>query len=199
MYRKKIAAALILFPIGVLRILADSPITSTTFYEAYLDTELVREAEDSGAMSLEMAEFLTSANNPIDVKAALINALSWGADNAQSLSCYLALRQGRRVEDLEWERLSGDEVFCLGYLMVMDDYFHPQEALPYLQEARTKNRRSLTVAIIYALTQAQILALQENWPEAWRVTEAVLQNRRLKQDLRPEAIQIIRDYMLLYR
>ena len=180
---------------------ADSPITATGFYEAYLDVKMVERAHLEGVMGLEIAEFLTSPENPIDVKAAVINALSWrfdGKNNAELYAYYLALLYHVSVTELDTEFLSAGEVFCIGYLTVMDDYFHPEKALPILEEAHKVMKESFTVSIILALTRGQ-KAMDYDWCEVWRLTEEVLKNKELKQDLRHEAMKMILDYMVLYK
>lgn len=180
---------------------ADSPITSTKFYEAYLDVKMVQRAQLEGVMGFEIAEFLTSPENPIDVKAAVINALSWrfeGKNNAELYMYYLGLLYHVSILELDTNFLSADETFCLGYLMVMDNYFHPENAIPLLEEAYKVMKDSFTVSIILALAKAQII-LTEDWCEVWKLTERVLENSALKQDLRPEAKKIIVDYMILYK
>ena len=180
---------------------ADSPITATDFYEAYMDVKMVKRAHLEGVMGLEIAEFLTSPENPIDVKASVINALSWrfeGKNNAELYAYYLALLYHVSITELDTAFLSADEIFCLGYLTVMDDYFHPEYAIQLLEEAHEKNKESFTVSIILALAKAQ-RAFDSDWCEIWKLTEVVLQNRELKQDLRPEATKRIIDYMILYK
>ena len=180
---------------------ADSPITATNFYEAYMDVKMVERAHLEGVMGLEIAEFLTSPENPIDVKAAVINGLSWrfeGKKNAELYAYYLALLYHLSITELDTAFLSADEIFCLGYLTAMDDYFHPEYAIQLLEEAHEKNKDSFTVSIILAIAKAQI-AFDSDWCEVWKLTEEVLQNKELKQDLRPEAIKRIIDYMILYK
>ena len=180
---------------------ADSPITATKFYEAYLDVKMVERAHLEGVMGLEIAEFLTSPEKPIDVKAAVINALSWrfdGKNNAELYAYYLALLYHVSVAELDTEFLSVDEIFCMGYLTAMDDYFHPEKALPILEEAHKVIKESFTVSIILALTRGQ-KAMDYDWCEVWRRTEEVLKSKELRQDLRPEAIKMIMDYMILYK
>ncbi len=180
---------------------ADSPITATKFYEAYLDVKMVERAHLEGVMGLEIAEFLTSLENPIDVKAAVINALSWrfdGKNNAELYAYYLALLYHVSVTELDTEFLSADEIFYLGYLTAMDDYFHPEKALPLLEEAHKVMKDSFTVSIVLALTKAQ-KAFDLDWCESWKLIEEVLRNKELKQDLRPQATKMIVDYMLLYK
>ncbi len=59
-----------------LAVFADSPITSTDFYEAYFDVDMVKNAKDSGVLNNEIAGFLASPVKPLDQKAAVVNALS---------------------------------------------------------------------------------------------------------------------------
>lgn len=180
---------------------ADSPITATDFYKAYMDVKMVQRAHLEGVMGLEIAEFLSSPDNPIDVKAAVINALSWkfdGKNNAELYAYYLALLYHVPVSELNTDFLGADESFCLGYLTVMDDYFHPEFAIPLLDEAIKSINDSFTVSIIFAVVKAQA-AFDSDWCAVWREIKAVLENKRLKQDLRPEATKIILDYMVLYK
>ncbi|MFQ5794345.1 MAG: hypothetical protein ACE5JP_04770 [Candidatus Bipolaricaulia bacterium] len=191
-------AFLLIFPfIGY----ADSPITSTPFSDAYLDIGIVKKAKTDGVMSLEIAEYLSSPANPVDIKAAVINALSWqfeGKNNATLYSYYLALKYRRPLEGLDMDMLTGDEIFSLGYLTVMDDYFHPEKAVPLLERAKERLRDSLTVSMILALAKAQA-AMSSDWCEVWELTEEVTRNEKLKQDLRWRARKIILAYMVLYR
>jgi hypothetical protein len=41
--------------------------------------------------------------------------------------------------------------------------------------------------------------LNSDWCEVWKLVEKVLEDKTLKQDLRPEAVKIITDYMSLYK
>jgi hypothetical protein len=179
---------------------ADSPITSTNFAEAYQDYDIVKRAQETGTLDLEMAQYLSSRSTPIDVKAALINALSWkfeGKRNAKLYRYYLGLIYDQPAEDLMPSQLSDHELFALGYLTVMDDYFNPLKAQPYLDAAQQRQPKSYTVAMISALTQSQV-ALDSNWCKVWQITEKVVDDSTLDQDLRPAARKIILDYMGLY-
>ncbi len=181
--------------------LADSPITATKFYDAYMDVKMVQRAHVEGVMGLEIAEFLTSPENPIDVKAAVINALSWrfeGKSNTELYACYLALMYHVSLIELDTAFLSADETFCLGYLTIMDNYFHPELALPLLEEAKESLKDSFTVSMILALTRAQAM-FDSDWCEVWRLVERVLKDGSLKQDMRPDAVKMIVKYMILYK
>ena len=180
---------------------ADSPITATDFYEAYLDVKMVQRAHLEGVVGIEIAEYLSSPENPIDAKAAVINALSWrfeGKNNAELYTYYLGLLYHMSITELDTDFLSADEIFCLGYLIAMDNYFHPENAIPLLEEAHKVMKDSFTVSIVLALAKAQ-MAFEQDWCDVWKLTERVLRNNDLKQDLRPEATKIIVDYMILYK
>lgn len=179
---------------------ADSPITSTTFSDAYLDCDMVQIAKDTGVMNLEIAGWLSDPETPIDIKAAIINALSWdlnGKHNSDLYECYLALEYQILPDELDKDSLTADECFCLGYLKVMDNYFEPQNGIPLLERAQKMKKNSYTVAIVTALAKAQ-KAMDTDWCEMWQVTNKVFENKRLKKDMREEASAIIYDYMVLY-
>lgn len=188
----------VIFPVSSY---ADSPVTSTDFYEAYLDIKMVERAHLEGVMGVEIAEFLSSPDNPIDVKAAVINALSWkfeGKNNAEFYMYYLSLLYHVPLADLDTDFLSADEIFCLGYLMLMDNYFYPEDAVPFLQKAHELLKDSFTVSIVLAIAEAQVVFVWD-WCEVWKLVERVLESKNLKQDLRPGAVKIIMDYMILYK
>lgn len=193
-----VAALLSVYPVTTR---ADSPVTSTDFYKAYMDVNMVQRAHLEGVMGVEIAEFLSSPENPVDVKAAVINALSWkfdGKRNAELYTYYLGLLYHLPVEELDTDFLSADEIFCLGYLTVMDDYFHPERGMVFLEKAHEMKKDSFTVSIVLALARAQMV-FEMDWCEVWKLTEDVLLNKELKQDLRPEATKRIVDYMVLYK
>jgi hypothetical protein len=90
--------------------------------------------------------------------------------------------------------LSGDQQFCIGYLLAMDDYNHTATSLKYLKAAEKKIKDSFTVSIIRALIQAM-----EQSGDLWSdVVLPVLQNQNLKMDMRQDAVDIIIDYMSGY-
>ena len=56
---------------------ADSPITSTQFYTAYLDIEIVEKASEMTNIDEKTIKYLSDPEYPLDIKAAVINALGW--------------------------------------------------------------------------------------------------------------------------
>lgn len=203
MFRFKSWLVMALFLFSPKPMYADSPITSTAFSEAYLEIEMVRYAKENGTLNLQMAQYLSNPGHSLDKKAALINALSWkfeGKRNRDLYFNYLSIAYSRPVNDLPYEILSADELFSLGYLTVMDDYFHPQKAVPLLEKAAVRYHNSFTAHMILALAKAQdFMHDQKKWCEVWRVTEQVLNNKALKVDMRESGIKYIVDYMVLYQ
>ncbi|MCX7745830.1 MAG: stalk domain-containing protein [Clostridia bacterium] len=189
---------IILLLTACLPVFADSPLTSTQISDAYQDIDMVRKAGQVKVITNEIAEFLFSAENPIDIKAAVINALGWDAEEQENVETYCELIYNKPLKDLKLESLSGEELFCIGYLTAMDDYFSPQRAKPILEKAEAKIKNSLTVSVITALVKAQE-ALHENKSfTVWKLVDEVVNNKALMQDLRPEAVRIILDYISLY-
>jgi len=176
---------------------ADSPITSTPFYKAYLDYDIVTQAHESGVMDEEFANYLHSKENPIDVKAAVINALSWDFNGKKNADIYCSLIFYKTIKEIKNTKLSGDDLFCVGYLLVMDNYFKPERGIPFLNKAVKKLKSSYTVAMINALAEAQ-KAMDSDWCEVWNLIEDVIEDKNLEQDIKEGAVEIILDYMRGY-
>ena len=82
---------------GASFLFSDSPLTSTPFYKAYSEINIIKVARVQGTLNLEMAEYLSSGSVSLDLKAALINALSWdinGKNNSDLYKYYLGLKYG---------------------------------------------------------------------------------------------------------
>ena len=104
---------------------ADSPITSTDFYKAYLHIPEVEEAHEIGVLSDKIAQFLLDSENSLDKKSAVINALSWDFDrkiNAFLFKRYLKAKYQVKDDIDSLVKVMNDvELFCLGYMTVMDN------------------------------------------------------------------------------
>ncbi|MCJ8010779.1 copper amine oxidase N-terminal domain-containing protein [Paenibacillus sp. KQZ6P-2] len=172
---------------------ADSPLTSTTFYQAYMDIDFVAEAHQSG-LNQEIAKFLSSKESPLDQRAAVINAIysNWNEWNDRNVTDeYSKAIYGKPAALLELKNLRGDELFVLGYLKALDHYMYPD---PYwLGLAREALPDSMTVELIYSLVKSQ------ESPEAvWCYMERLFDDD-LNKDIRQEALDIIADYIYLYK
>jgi hypothetical protein len=117
-----------------------SPFLNTKFYEVYKDVEIVQKAYKEGIISLKILEYLYLPNNPLNIKAAIINSLDQGVDfegcrgiNHILFKYYLALIYKVPIEKLNVNSLSADELFCLGYLTFIDTYNRPEKVIPLLE------------------------------------------------------------------
>lgn len=178
---------------------SDSPLTSTDIYKAYDDIDMVSKAKKEGKMTNKIADFLSSDTNSIDTKAAVINAMGWSIDGSNNADLYCIYVHDRSMKNIDIKVLKADELFCVGYMQALDDYFHPKKALPYLKAALEENDKSFTVAIILALTKAQSIMNNGDWCKMWEITYKVLDDKYLVRELRESAIKIIKDYMILYK
>lgn len=187
----KIIIAGILMLIAVAQTRADSPITSTNFYEAYLDIEIVKYAAQSGTLDRKIYSFLRDTNVRIDLKAAVCNALGWKFEGKNNSKIYSEFLKDENAETGKHDYL------VLGYLTALDDYFHPQNALTLLEKAKKMMPESTTVALIFAIVKAQH-AMDSDWCQVWRLTEQQLADKKLNYDIKIKAMFIIIDYMILY-
>lgn len=170
---------------------ADSPITSTQFSDAYKDISIVKEASEQGTVNAKIAAYLSNAKNPIDVKAAVINALSWDANGKKAnAEKYSKLIYKTSISKLKPESLSGDQLLCIGYMLAMDGYDKSTPALKYLRLAEKKINNSFTVSVVRAIVEAQ-----GGDKDTWEYIQPVLQNNSLKRDMRQDGVNIILDYM----
>ena len=97
------------------------------------------------------------------------------------------------------EDLNGEDLFCLGYLQALDDYFNPSKSFLYFEEGAKKINHSLTFSLIYTLAKAQNIMDDGDWCKIWSMTYQTLNDKSLYRDLKEAAIKIIRDYMILYK
>jgi len=183
---------------------ADSPITSTDFYKAYLHISEVEEANKVGVLSDKIAQYLLDSENSIDKKAAVINALSWDFDrkiNAFLFKRHLKAKyQVKDDIDSLIKVMNDEELFCLGYMTVMDNYFDPEKSLIYFESASSSIRESYTFQIINALIKTQSLIKdQDKWCRIWTTINAVETNKELKVDMNTGGRKIILDYIEIYK
>ncbi|HRF76478.1 MAG TPA: hypothetical protein PLB46_07895 [Chitinophagales bacterium] len=180
---------------------ADSPLTSTYFAASYYDYSIVSQAEVNRGLNDEIAAYLLNEDNPIDVKAAIINGIGWnydGTNNSELFKEYLAKSKGITTAQLNLDDLSAHQLFCLGYLMGLDNYFVVDEAINVLEKAAAKNKTSFTIHLVLNITKAQ-KAMDTDFCKVWKLTAETLNNKTLKRDMKTAAIQSVVDYMLLYK
>ncbi|HHW49627.1 MAG TPA: hypothetical protein GXX14_13575 [Clostridiaceae bacterium] len=179
---------------------ADSPITSTEFYVSYLDVDIVEKASEMDYIDEEIARYLSDPENPLDIKAAVINAIGWRFEEKDNAERYSGFIFGKPLGELDFDTVPAHDLFCIGYLMAMDNYFEPERAIPLLEKACEAFPGSFTAAMINALVKAQAAMIIENkWETIWALADNVVRNKNLEMDMRPEAVDIIMDYMILFK
>jgi hypothetical protein len=181
---------------------ADSPLTSTDFYTAYSNIDIVNEAHKTQKFTDKIGDYLSSPQNSIDKKVAVVNALGWnfdGKNDAELFRRYLGKKYGIRNKlTVSMDDFTGDELLCLGYMTAMDDYFKPQDAIEIVEMALKKDPKSYTFNIITSLVKAQNM-MDKSWCDLFKLTDAVDKNSSLTMDMKKDAIKIIFDYMNLYK
>ena len=165
---------------------ADSPITSTNISAGYSELAIVKEAANAqGALTDPILRYLCNANEPVDVKIAVISALSWGDQHQRaSLLGETLMKQEKRANKTALlENTSADNLICLAYLQAMDNYFEVGEALGWARKACMRNTSSYTIHLVCALIEAQ-QALDTDWCAVYTVCDKVRKNQSLTTDLR---------------
>ncbi|MGD1844369.1 MAG: hypothetical protein ACFB10_03135 [Salibacteraceae bacterium] len=183
-------------------LLADSPLTSTVFYEEYAGFPEIQKARELGLINEELIDFLMNPEMGNGSKVALINALGWSTEGKANTTPFVTrLRQKYGLQEgrLYLDGLTASELLCLGYLMAMDDYFNPSQAIPILEMARDKAPKSRAVHTVLALVLSQVLLDQKDWCGIWLTCSEVFANEDLEEDFKPEATSKIRAYVELYR
>lgn len=183
-------------------IIASSPLTKVSFYEAYQFNEMVQYAEKQGMVDGKVAFYLMDENNNLGERAAVINALGWNEQskaNADTYKMFLGRKYGVAYESLELNNLSGDELLCLGYLIVMDENKDISEAIGVLELAIEKNKQSYVTNMIYAITSAQIRLNDNQECDAWTLCNSIRTDASFKKDISDQAIGLIYQEVDVYK
>lgn len=181
---------------------ADSPLTSSKFYQHYIGNPLVYEASETHDLSWDMAEYILDANNPIAIKVAIINALSWG-DKAEGnysglVSIAMDVKQPPSASKL-FNILDGKTLICFAYLKALSDYFDVKGAVKMAKMAQKKDKDSYCVNFIAALIQSQDNFNANKWAMVYTVLDKVNNTTWRYDDLSDEAAASVMEYINLYR
>jgi hypothetical protein len=192
---------ILIFTLSINSVFADSPLTSTDFYKAYLDIPLIQKTANSkGVLTDEVFEYLISKNS-LDKKVALINALKWDFDGKKNSSLYIkklfGIRKNYTLTNF-YQKATPEELLCYGYLKAMDDYFDVKKASVFTSRAQKLNPRSYTIAVINHLITAQMVD-RSNWCKIYSGFDNIKQNKLLKVDFRTKASDIIYEYLKGYK
>ncbi len=175
-------------------IFAGSPLIKASFYEAYQFNETVQYAETHGVVDGKIAFYLMDENITLGDKTAVINALKWNEKskaNADTYKMFLGRKYGVAYENLELNNLKGDELLCLGYMMLLDENKELSDAIGVLDMAIEKNAKSYITNLIHALAKAQMHLNDGQDCDAWTVCNTVRTNSSLSKDINDQAINLI--------
>ena len=198
---KKIILILV-FTCSINPVFADSPLTSTDFYKAYLDVPLVgKVSKSNGILNDEVFDYLNSKSISIDKKIAVINALKWNMKVKNNASLYLKkilfFHKDYSTANF-YNKASAEELICYAYLKAMDNYFDVKKASLFSFQATKRNPNSYTIAIVNQLIKAQLIT-HKNWCEVHTGMNNIRENKKLKIDFRKGASDIIFNYTDIYK
>ena len=187
---------------------ADSPLTSTDFAENYKDHPMVQMAlnlhgDDADPyVPVSILDFLANKKSPIDVRLAVINAISWnfeGKSSGEQLYEYLSKRYKAKTTDKLVKKLDAGTLAVYAYAKAMSDYFDVKEAQELGHKAVKKDKsKSFSVAFITSLIDAQVY-LDSDWDMVYKVVNNVLHDGSLHLDMRQDAIDSVMEYINEYK
>lgn len=187
--------------------LADSPLTSIDFHQAYEDEPAVKAAK---AGNTERVFSFLAGGSANDRKLAVANALGWSNDFATGFISFLAQSKDTKPETLGVGQLTPSQLFALAYLVALSNYLELNALDPkrgglfaikpiaLMQAAATAQQTDFTVQYTLAILKAQ-RAMSGKWCEVFSIPKAV-ENAfpPEKRNLRPEALELANDYLALY-
>ena len=188
---------ILFFTFSITSVFADSPLTNSDFYRAYMDIPLVsKTSKSNGVLSDEVFKYLIS-NNSLDQKIALINSMKWSLNGKNNSVLYfnkLKLIHKEYTNKNFYNKGSAEELICYAYLKAMDNYFDVKTASMFSAQASKLNPKSYTISIINQLIKVQMIGSPKQWCEVYSRMDNVRENTDLVLDFRKEASEIIFKY-----
>lgn len=176
--------------------MASNPLANTQFFSTYNYLEEVSWLETNGVLDGRIVPFLMDESTPIDQKAAVINVLTVNnkiKNNASTFKQFMGRKYGADFNNLDLTKLTAHELFCLGYLTLLDDEGNTETALPILEMAANKDPKSETIATVHALAAGQKAINEGDNCAAWQAYENVQNNDGLNGDLNDDITAVIRN------
>ena len=192
---------------------ADSALTDTEFYKAYLDVPIVKAAADQpNVLSEEAKAYLFDEANPLDVKLALINAVGWKFEGLTTYGEYIeyciqhfpkkkyGIAPGKRVtiQDI-YKNASCEQMATLVYLYAMNYYSDTASVYGLMENAMQTpltNKQSfmLPMGLVVAHTASAMNDLGNIYP----ALNYYVNSPEIK-DMRPKAIDLVMEYINEYK
>lgn len=172
---------------------AGSAFPDVKFYDSYLHNEYVQQASETGTLDGKLATYLMDESIDIDIKAAVINALSWDKEqnNLSTLRQFLGRKYHTTENELNIDDLTADEAFCVGYMSFMNNNADSDEVAMILKKAKEKSSNSYTVSIILSMAKANLAIEKGDWCTAWATCEKVIFDNSLEMDMESAAVELI--------
>jgi hypothetical protein len=183
--------------------LADTPVSSSLFSDAYAENPYVQQAKQSGYITKEIADYLLGSNDSLGAKAAVINALYFekaSNNNTPILLEQLFAKYNMTEQSLDVSMFSANDLMCLAYVNAMDNFTDVTAANNLIELAREKQPQSFTINMVWGLIQAQVYFFADDWCGVWKVCDNVVNAKSISQhDMRQQAIDKIFEYIVLYK
>ena len=195
---------LILFTFSINFIFADSPLTSTDFYKAYMDVPMVQEASTSkGIITNEMIEYINDDVNRLEIKLAIINAIGWEHKGMMISKMYFMFVMNKKKYKTDFGGdfmafkwyATRDELICYSYMKALDNYFDVVDAFEIAGEAVRKYPDSFAVNMIYNLIKSQGLTSFGEYCYTSKLFLKLKDNPKLKMDMKKESMSYVFEYM----
>lgn len=186
---------------------ADSPLTSTHFANAYADHPMVTMARNMANTSdaivpAALLDFLADDSQPTDVRLAVVNQIGWnseGKTSGEQLKQHLMKKLNVKTERKMAKKLDASTLAVYAYAKAMSDYFDVKAARHLAHKAvRNNTTHSYSVAMASALIDAQYY-LDNDISKLYNAVNKVNKNKSLKRDMSQQAIDIIMEYINLYK
>ena len=183
---------------------ADSPLTSTEFFQSYLDIPMVKQALDKkGKLSNDLIEFIASNDTPLEVKLAVINAIGWKISGTQNAKAYMQFivkqknyKSGFGSAYMNFKNMANsEELICYAYLSSLDNYFEVSDAYRIAKISLKKAPYSYAINMITALIKAQVLTSIDENCQAANIFSAIKTNPEIIIDMRIEAQALMHEYI----
>lgn len=199
---KKLLLTLAIALAAVLPSMADSPLTSTNFVEAYEDDANVKMAAESNYFGGHILGVLCGETYAtIGVRLAIVNQFGWnfdGQDHAQIMASYLNEMYGWKSEKDIIKKADAHTLITYAYVKAMDDYFDVKAAKKIADAALKKAPKSRAVNMIHAVINAQYTFNAGKWNKIFPEANKAATDPNLENDFSAAAVDLIMEYIGLY-
>lgn len=205
--------AILLFVLPSFMGKADSPLTSTPFWQAYEDVKQVQYAKENG-LDKKVLKWLTSDGMTCDIKLAIINSFGWSSGYTEKFENHLLdSRKGLKREvfvylkDLKDEMpqetaqtklMKTDDLVCWAYLRAMDNYDTPQYSMNGSFLAYWRDQKNMSAGVVWALLVGQ-QAMMSDWCSIYQAAQQFIVEAEYDTNIfREDAVNIMMEYLNLY-